>query len=251
MSTDQAKVEYEVVRRLVENHISPEILLTRKGEPWIQVGKNVYNLQAFLPNKIYNYQGIDYKHLGRNIGIFHKQISDVNPILSQPDRFNLKKEWTKLQEANMSLPKQVVDLINDAIENQLPVTGFIHGDLGKWNLLFNYSRIHIIDFGEARRGNIHFDIAAIMLTMFDWQQPDMRLINQLRAFTEGYVLNNHPIIWGQLIIAINLWTARGIVVIINQFGQTYDIDHYIKTELSKRKRILQLINTINSEQSVI
>lgn len=251
MSNDQAEAEYEVTRRLAGTHISPEILLTKNGEPCIQVGKFVYNLQVFLPNEVNHDQGIDYSYLGRVIGLFHKQISDMNPSLGQPDRFNLIKEWTKLKETNVGLPKQVVDLINDAIENQLPVTGYIHGDLGKWNLLFNHNRIYIIDFGEVRRGNLHFDIAAIMLTTFNWQLPDVHLINQLRSFAEGYLLTNQPIIWSQLMMSINLWIARGIVVIINQFGQTNDVDDYIKAELSKQIRILQLINTLKNEQSVI
>lgn len=90
-----------------------------------------------------------------------------------------------------------------------------------------------------------------MLTTFNWQLPDVHLINQLRSFAEGYLLTNQPIIWSQLMMSINLWIARGIVVIINQFGQTNDVDDYIKAELSKQIRILQLINTLKNEQSVI
>ncbi|WP_369009958.1 phosphotransferase [Paenibacillus dendritiformis] len=65
-------------------------------------------------------------------------------------------------------------------------TGYIHGDLGAWNLLRRKGRIYIIDFGEARLGDRHFDAAAALVSTASDNASVEETVTRLENFRRGY-----------------------------------------------------------------
>ncbi|MDU5144462.1 MAG: phosphotransferase [Paenibacillus dendritiformis] len=84
----------------------------------------------------------------------------------------------------------IIRLLEDSVECCLryveKITGYIHGDLGAWNLLRRKGRIYIIDFGEARLGDRHFDAAAALVSTASDNASVEETVTRLENFRRGY-----------------------------------------------------------------
>lgn len=120
---------------------------------------------------------------------------------------------------------------------------YIHGDLGKWNLLFNGSQIYLIDFGEVRSGNNHFDVAAVLTSTINWNLTETEILNHLTDFSTGYRLNFNEFSWSSVNENITLWLTRGMIAILAEFGVNDSTSKYIKQNLEQLKKINSIIQT--------
>lgn len=78
----------------------------------------------------------------------------------------------------------------------------------------------IIDFGEVRKGNYHFDIAAVITSFLNMNASKQDMIAALNDFEEGY--NHLTIMIDRMVLMenIRLWIVRGIIAVLNQNGVT-------------------------------
>ena len=106
---------------------------------------------------------------------------------------------------------------------------FIHGDLGKWNLLYNSPKVYIIDFGEVRKGDNHFDVAAILTPMIGFDLSEEFTCKYLRAFHEQYKNYMENFQWEKLQKNIQLWILRGIfALLLHSSNKTNSIENIKK-----------------------
>jgi Ser/Thr protein kinase RdoA (MazF antagonist) len=164
--TKQAITEFLISNVLSTHGISPIIMLTNNHMPYVKIDNEIYNLQHYVEHESHKQMNeIDFEQLGKVIATFHSAIQHIEGIHEQHDRFSLPVMWGKcepnMEFLNMKMKKELTDLVKQCFIYKHENNCYIHGDLGKWNLLFCGQNIYVIDFGEVRRGNNHFDIAAV------------------------------------------------------------------------------------------
>ena len=85
----------------------------------------------------------------------------------------------------------------------------IHADLGVWNTLWDGTKVWIIDFGEYRLGDFHFDLAAFLSGLI---RPDRDLDSicaQLCVLLSAYEKYGSKIDSSKLMICLYFWFLRG------------------------------------------
>ena len=152
----QAITEYKISKALSELNISSDILKCKRNQPFIEFEGEIYNIQTFIPNHQVENK-IDYYNLGKVISLFHSEVQRIDGLFEQNDRFSLTNMWKQLKQRNdfdhFDLNRQLTVMVEQCLSYHHINNCYIHGDLGKWNLLFDNKDIYIIDFGEVRRGN--------------------------------------------------------------------------------------------------
>ncbi|WP_342539535.1 hypothetical protein MHI39_14585 [Heyndrickxia sp. FSL K6-6286] len=122
-----------------------------------------------------------------------------------------------IQSIELKIKKQLVELINECFNYKHKSNYDIQSDLGIWNLLINKNKIYLINFGEVRKGNNHFDIAAILSSTLKMNDEDYQIITNLNEFRNGYLKHYNDFDWSILRENLNLWFIRGMLaLIINQ-----------------------------------
>ncbi|GGE60345.1 phosphotransferase [Priestia taiwanensis] len=232
----QAKTEFLISKALSEYKISSTIVETKNQLPYVHRIESVYNLQPYIKHDIVKRE-IDFEMLGKVILTFHDVIRSIEGIYEQPDRFALSDMWKELIHRNVEIQGGLYHIVEKCLAYEEDDTGYIHGDLGKWNLLFYGQDIYIIDFGEVRKGNQHFDLAAVITSTIDWQSNDSWMIHALQQFQRGY----QGINWRMLKEQIDVWLIRGIVAMFIQDGVTSETKKYAKMLMNRRERLETII----------
>ncbi|WP_339216936.1 phosphotransferase [Ornithinibacillus sp. FSL M8-0202] len=238
-SVEQAITEYKISQELRHDNLSSIIILNQDNAPYIKLNNEVYNLQTEIPNLLEK-DSINFFELGKTIAIFHSRVQKIDGLFSQEDRFPLERMWNQVKvnpkfdatEYSGKLTK----LVEQCLSYNHKDNYYIHGDLGKWNLLFDKSNIYIIDFGEVRRGNNHFDISAVLSSTINWSLGDEQLFLQVRQFKNGYGSNFHQ--WNHAILreSFHLWFTRGMVALLAQQGINERTNHAINFMMKKCTR---------------
>lgn len=244
---EQAETEFLLSEELSKHNISPSILLSNQNFPYIKNNDEVYNLQKYIQNYNLNSKEINFKHLGKTISLFHSKSKDISGIRDQEDRFILEIMSKKMMEMegfyHFEYKNELLDLVNQCMNYHHIMNCYIHGDLGTWNLLFNHDNIHIIDFGEVRKGNNHFDVSAVLSSILDLEQEDSVLVSSLRDFQKGYTSNFDVFSWNDLKEHLSIWYVRGIVAMIVSHGINGKTINYTKRVLESEKQFDKIINT--------
>lgn len=252
-NSKQALTEYMVARALSEHNMTANILLTKCQKPYVAFEQGLYNLQEALPHdESYCIKGYSvYYNLGTITARFHDLVKDLKDIYEQEDRFNLHKLWEKYKVSKALLSKQIkeelVMLVVECKQLKLDDIGYIHGDLGRWNLLFHEQDIYLIDFGEMRKGNNHFDIAALLTSSIDWNQNDEQIAKCIQEYQKGYTRFFHNFNWETLLACINLWNVRGLLAFITQYDRDMNDQEiqYIEQVLERGKRLAIIIQSLS------
>ncbi|WP_046212486.1 phosphotransferase enzyme family protein [Paenibacillus wulumuqiensis] len=227
-SRSQAEMEATLSGMMADHRICPPIIRTIHGQFFTVYQHNYYNVQLYIEPLPMALHLVDYEQIGAKTALFHTMARSLNlPV--QPDRFsltsaidllNLNHHYQQMDEKDQQIIRKLQSRIAQCLpyENPpLPHTGYIHGDLGKWNLVFGKEETFLIDWGEVRRGNPHFDIAALITSMLDLTQETRINEKYIRLFRQGYQR------YGQIHNAvlfehIQLWTVRGITALLIQRG---------------------------------
>ncbi|WCF05747.1 aminoglycoside phosphotransferase family protein [Paenibacillus thiaminolyticus] len=191
---EQGRTEYEISRRLYPLDIAPEVLIAKEGLPYVQLDDACYNLQRFVEHEhLSDGECWNYAEMGRTLSLFEREMTDIRSLTGQRDRFDLQPMWDEASASHAG--DAVIRLLEEPVERCLgyaeKMSGYIHGDLGAWNLLLRKGRIYIIDFGEVRLGDSHFDAAALVSTAPGHASVE-EAVNQLEDFCRGYEANAEP-----------------------------------------------------------
>lgn len=243
----QAITEYKVSKVLSRHNISPEILLSVSHQPFIEFDGGIYNLQTFI--SIHNREHkINFYDLGRTIGIFHSELQRIDGLYEQADRFSLHEMWERLKQnngfPNLVFKGELQKMVERCFTLNHENNCYIHGDLGKWNLLFGEDNIYIIDFGEVRRGNNHFDMSAVISSTLDWSQENVVIFASLHDFMKGYKSNFAQFDWTLLSESLALWFTRGIVALLNHNGIDARNCDSVKLMIDRKNRLEGIIKAI-------
>ena len=244
--TSQAVAEFMISEALIQQDISPEILLNNKSEFYIQPHENVYNLQIYIENDPDKDREIDFYKLGQTISLFHSKTKDILGIPVQQDRFSLESMCKEIKDDfnKLEYKERLLSLVEQCMNFKFNSDYYIHGDLGIWNLLFHHDQIYMIDFGEVRKGNHHFDISAVISSALDWKKDDDELIASLREFRDGYITNLDAFNWTLLKENCTFWYTRGMIAVFLQQGINGQTSKYGELLMKRMDRLDRILSTI-------
>lgn len=240
---EQGRTEYEISRRLWPLDIAPEILITKVGLPYVQLADACYNLQRFVEHEPDGERWNDAE-LGKTLSLLERAMRDIRTLIGQRDRFDLRRMW---DEASASHARDsVIRLLKEPVERCLgyagKITGYIHGDLGSWNLLLRKGRIYIIDFGEVRLGDRHFDAAAALVSTAGGQASVEEAVTRLEDFCRGYAANPEPLDLDRLREQIHLWIVRGSVAVVRHHGVNERTSRYCRQSMATMEHFDRVID---------
>lgn len=232
----QGEVEYELNAHICKkSNITPLILSTRSNQPYVQVEDTCYNLQIHHDSVPFPVGELDsISNVGRVVGILHRSLKDFSCPVQVFDRFDLATLWksakplwqhvkNEVTDANVNV-KHVEMCIKELVQkttehrttdHQSTVyhthDSWIHGDLGIWNLLYRTGDVKIIDFGEARSGNVLFDVAAAMTSAIGFTSDEETTHRKMAHFLKAYESEMSPVDREELQKQVNLWFLRGVL----------------------------------------
>ncbi len=222
-SQRQAEQESAVSQILLETGIGARLIPTHQGTYYVPYGDRYYNLQTFLPGLKPDF--IDEQQViaaGKATAKLHSALAQSHYPFSDEDRFSTVPLLFRTQ--GISLPgvlfpegkttmEERVEYISE-LEKQLSQNQVIHGDLGSWNMLFNGDKIHIIDFGECRTGDVHFDLAALTCSILAKCDNRDRFLRNFAKLLNSYEEIADPVDLRKLTICVYLWLLRGVLASI-------------------------------------
>lgn len=242
--TKQAIAEFKVSEALSALNISPTILLSNNQQPYINEKGSIYNLQTYIDSHKINNEEINFYNLGKTISHFHAETMKIEGIYEQHDRFSLEGMRNQLLEIESfnewEIRTELMTLVEQCLQYKHEINCYIHGDLGKWNLLFNHQDMYIIDFGELRKGNNHFDVSAVISSTLEWSNGENKMIASLTEFRDGYNSNVDMFDWVVLKENLTLWFTRGIIALLISEGINEKTSNYAEVILDR----LQILNNI-------
>lgn len=218
---NQGVSEYTISNILANDSICPRIITTKSNEGYSYYAGNYYNLQEYIQSQPINNDIETFEKLGKSLGILHNTLKIDIDLIEQEDRFSLENLWNQTKSKWKDVQNylnyfsfninNLESLIDEMILCQNIKNVFIHGDLGKWNLIYNSEKIYVIDFGEVRKGDSHLDIAAALTSMVNFDLGKEFVCERLSVFYETYVNYMKDFQWDDLQRNIQLWTLRGIL----------------------------------------
>lgn len=219
----QARSEFRIAEALREQDICPEMLTTRSGEYGFESEGVWYNVQRFIEPVAEQTKVWDHAELGSVAGKLHTGLHSETEE-GQPDRFDLEPKWQAFlsvqtkQALQEPLILQLEEQVRFCLAQGQPRADrtCIHGDLGKWNLVFGKQGLRIIDFGESRLGDRHFDLAALLTSTTD--AADEQAARHLAAYEESYSRYADGFDVSALARQIRLWNVRGAVALLEKVG---------------------------------
>lgn len=237
----QAITEYLITKKLLKHQITSEILLSKNNLPFVIKNSGIYNLQRYIEHYPIKIEEINFSILGETIAFFHSEAVDIKGIYEQEDRFLLNRLWKEvehsIQSIEIKIKKQLVELINECFNYKHKSNCYIHSDLGIWNLLINKNKIYLIDFGEVRKGNNHFDIAAILSSTLKMNDEDYQIITNINEFRNGYLKKFNDFDWSILRENLNLWFTRGMLALIINKGINQATQELLEKIMDQRNKL--------------
>ncbi|RAI91760.1 phosphotransferase family enzyme [Paenibacillus pabuli] len=231
----QAWAEYEMYQALASANITPSMVHAKDGLPFITDNHEVFNLQTYIENVLpHNQINVDFIRLGRLISHFHRLTIHLE-IPEQADRFALPRLWREVSREITTSSSECIRSLQEHTEHCMeykePYKAIIHGDLGIWNLLFTKESLHIIDVGEVRKGDIHFDMAAALTSSIPTSVKEREVGEIVANFEQGYTEEGNSFRRKSLYEQMHMWVIRGLLAIIREKGMVRQTIPYVQRNL--------------------
>jgi Ser/Thr protein kinase RdoA (MazF antagonist) len=217
---EQAFFEYKLNKHIRDKNLNivSEILTTTNGEPFIQRGDSLFQLQTYVVSENEKAPLQKVLHV---YSMLQETLKDFDYDSNRNNRFKLDELWLNfkgnLYENFQSIYEEIYASIEDLTVLDNSQINWIHGDLGAWNILYTAERnICFIDFSEARKGPQYFDLVAIFAS---YLPRDLKLFD---TYTQKFL------------------TTYGVAVNVKEFYQTLEL-WYVKGILSLLKFDMHLI----------
>ncbi|MDN4604333.1 phosphotransferase [Paenibacillus sp. F6_3S_P_1C] len=234
-NVQQAWAEQEMYKVMATVNLSPSMVEAKDGLPYMTYKGEFYNLQFYVENVLLRSQiNVDFVRLGQVISLFHRVTSHLE-ITEQADRFALPRLWSEVSREVTASSSECIRSLQEHTEQCMEYKelfkAVIHGDLGIWNLLFTEESIHIIDVGEARRGDIHFDQAAALTSSTLSSVTERELSEIVADFEQGYAQGGNYFSRKSLYEQMHLWVVRGILAVMREKGMVCQTIPYVQRNL--------------------
>lgn len=220
----QAVNEEKLHHVMLLQNISPALVIARNGLSYVHLNDEIYNLQCYVEETVpYDQATINFVEFGKMLAHFHHAAHKLE-IVDQPDRFALSLLWSQVcDEVRGSSSAMICSLeghVQQCTEYAVRNKSVIHGDLGVWNMLFTKQKTLLIDFGEVRRGDPHFDMAAVLISMIPATTTENECLSMLEDVIRGYAEAGGLLMSEWLYEQIHLWMLRGWLAWIRERGVT-------------------------------
>ncbi|MGM7681140.1 phosphotransferase [Cytobacillus sp. Hm23] len=236
LSIEAACFEYELHSHIQSRSnvaIVPNILQTIDGKSWIDLHGEVYHLQSYCsPSSVKP----TIQQWTQKLVLLRKALLGFEWDGKRNDRFNLTTTWNNLRDEWYNVKKGVLTFNMDTMINRLSRidqddSSWIHGDLGSWNTIYNdkTNEYFFIDFGESRRGNHYFDIAALLTSQAPHNSCSNDMESYIKSFTIEYMKYDYIDI-KQLSEFVQLWFIRGALTAFAQNTMSPYCDYFLKMQ---------------------
>ncbi|KAA8786210.1 phosphotransferase [Paenibacillus amylolyticus] len=228
----QAVNEERLHHVLSLQNISPAMVIARNGLSYVHLNNEIYNLQYYVEETVpYDQAAIHFVEFGNMLARFHHTAHKLE-IVDQPDRFALSLLWSQVCDevrgSSLAIVGSLEGHVEQCTEYVVRNDSMIHGDLGVWNMLFMKQKALLIDFGEVRRGDPHFDVAAALTSMIPATAGANECFLMLEEVMKGYAEAGALLTRERLYEQIHLWMLRGWLALIRERGVTSPMVQYIE-----------------------
>ena len=216
----QAVNEERLHHVLSLQNISPAMVIARNGLSYVHWNNEIYNLQYYVEETVpYKQATVEFIGFGNMLARFHHAAHKLE-IVDQPDRFALSLLWSQVCDEVRGSSSAMVCSLEEHVQQcsgyVVQSESVIHGDLGVWNMLFTKRGTFLIDFGEVRRGDPHFDVAAALTSMIPAKATENECLSVLEDMLSGYAEAGGMLTKERLYEQIHLWLLRGWLALIRE-----------------------------------
>ena len=215
-STAQALLEFALTQAIqdVDSHLTPAILLTQAQQPFISVNRKIYQVQRFWehhPSAPTLAAALScYLKIRKGLDQFEY---DWQPQDPQPLRQLWQKKHDKLQQTQPAIFVHLGTRIESLLLLDQAQEAWVHGDLGRWNLLtMTNKQVGVIDFGQARRGPRFLDFAALYHGFMLRQRVALSVYTERFCRLAGISEGDRLI----FLATVRLWLVKGLLVAIDK-----------------------------------
>ncbi|NVO89382.1 aminoglycoside phosphotransferase family protein [Lactobacillus rhamnosus] len=215
-STEQALLEFALTQAIqdVDSHLTPAILCTRAKQPFITMNRQIYQVQRFWEHQssaLTLAAALScYLKIRKGLDQFEY---DWQPQDPQPLQQLWQKQQAKLQQTQPAIYAHLVSQIESLLLLDQAQEAWVHGDLGRWNLLtMTNKQVGIIDFGQARRGPRFLDFAALYHGFMPRQGVALSAYTERFCHLAGISKVDRLI----FLATVRLWLVKGLLVAVDK-----------------------------------
>ncbi|CDN23476.1 phosphotransferase [Lacticaseibacillus rhamnosus] len=215
-STEQALLEFALTQAIqdVDSHLTPAILLTQAQQPFISVNRKIYQVQRFWehhPSAPTLAAALNcYLKIRKGLDQFDY---DWQPQDPQPLQQLWQKQHAKLQQTQPTIYTHLVSQIELLLLLDSSQEAWVHGDLGRWNLLtMTNKQVGVIDFGQAHRGPRFLDFAALYHGFMPKQAVALSGYTEHFCRLAGISEGVRPL----FLATVRLWLVKGLLVAVDK-----------------------------------
>lgn len=215
-STEQALLEFALTQAIqdVDSHLTPAILLTQTQQPFISVNRKIYQVQRFWEHQP------SAPTLTAAISCYLKIRAGLDQFeyaWHPQDPQSLRQLWhtqrAKLQQTQPAIYAYLSTQIESLLLLDRSQEAWVHGDLGRWNLLtMTNKQVGVIDFGQARRGPRFLDFAALYHGFMPRQRVALSVYTERFCCLAGISEGDRLI----FLATVRLWLVKGLLVAVDK-----------------------------------
>ncbi|ARY91916.1 MULTISPECIES: phosphotransferase family protein [Lacticaseibacillus] len=215
----RASLEFALTQAIQEEDrdVTPAILSTTEGHPFVTVDHQVYRVQNYWQ------QAATKPSLAATLACYRKirvaldrfeyawspDNSHSLDRLWENQRVSLAQNWSGIYE---QLTPMITQL--ETIDRQQET--WVHGDLGRWNLLpLVNEKVAIIDFGETRRGPRFLDFAALFDSFMPRDKNAVKVYKDRFCDLAGIEEQDQRI----FLTTVQLWLVKGMLVAVEKMPE--------------------------------
>lgn len=215
----RASLEFALTQAIQkeDRYLTPAILLTIDRQPFVMGDHQVYRVQAYwkqsemkpsLPATLACYRKIRVA-LDRFEYAWSPDDSQSLNQLWENQRVSLAQNWPGIYE-------QLTPMITQLKTIDRQQETWVHGDLGRWNLLsLANEKVAVIDFGETRRGPRFLDFAALFDSLMPRKKDAVQVYKDRFCDLAGIEEQDRC----AFLATVQLWLVKGMLVAVTKMPE--------------------------------